>query len=275
MSLSEHKCGLWICGDDIVYDLDGSTAASAFSLFNACGVYFVATSFFDATGGSTSGGVASPLLTGHSDAGIFVHGGVPDKFYAYGDCPVINRFDCLGKMGTGKHALSYPDYGSNHYYAAVANETTNNGGYPVRTMWFGFSFQYIRDDVNATTLDRVEIAMDVCDWMQIPFSRDIPPPVDAGDLPCAFALSQSFPNPFNPSTTIRYDLKAKGLVTIKLYDVSGRLVRTLVDGIKDAGSYSAAWDGRNNLGSAAASGIYFCKMEAGDWSATRKIVMLR
>jgi hypothetical protein len=45
--------------------------------------------------------------------------------------------------------------------------------------------------------------------------------------------------------------------------------------VKDAGSYSAVWDGRNNLGTAAASGIYFCKMEAEGWSATRKVVMLR
>jgi hypothetical protein len=277
MSASDHGCGLWICGDDIAYELDRSTASSALALLSTwcCGVDFVATSYFDATGGSTSGGVVSPLVTGHIDAGIFVHGGVPDKFYAYGGCPIVNEFDCLEKTGTGKYALSYPTYLGTPFYAAIANQTTNAGDYPVRTMWFGFSYMYVRDDQRSCPMERYEIATDVFSWMQHATDREIPPDPTRTDVPSRYALAQNFPNPFNPSTTVRYDTKAKGLVTLRLYDVSGRLVRTLVDGIKDAGSYSAVWDGRNNLGSAAVSGIYFCKMEAGDWSATRKVVMLR
>jgi hypothetical protein len=269
MAYSEHRCGLWICGDDIAHDLDESAAASALYLFNVCGVDLVAPSFYDLTGGLAGGGTANPLLTGRSDAGIFVHGGVPDMFYAYGGCPVINRFDCLEKTGLGKHALSYPDCGGDHYFAAIASETVNLGSYPVRTMWFGFSFQGVRDDAQAAPFDRFEIARDVLIWMQNSWLSPVEP--DAR----AYCLAQNFPNPFNPSTTIRYDVKTKGLVTIRLYDVAGRLVRTLVNEVKDSGSFSATWDGRNNLGAAAASGIYFCKMEAGDWSATEKIVLLR
>ena len=56
-------------------------------------------------------------------------------------------------------------------------------------------------------------------------------------------------------------MKEKGLVTVKIYDVAGRLVRTLVNEVKDAGAYSAVWDGRNNGGVGVASGIYFYKME--------------
>ncbi|MCX5754172.1 MAG: T9SS type A sorting domain-containing protein [Candidatus Krumholzibacteria bacterium] len=95
------------------------------------------------------------------------------------------------------------------------------------------------------------------------------------EVPSAFKLSQNFPNPFNPSTTIKFDMKAKGLVALKIYDVAGRLVRTLVDEVKDAGVYSAVWDGRNNIGADVASGIYFYKMETEEFQATKKLVLLR
>jgi hypothetical protein len=65
-----------------------------------CGVDFVATSYFDETGGRTGGGTVTPLVTGDVDAGIFVHGGVPDKFYAYGGCFVINSSTCSRRRRT-------------------------------------------------------------------------------------------------------------------------------------------------------------------------------
>ena len=88
-------------------------------------------------------------------------------------------------------------------------------------------------------------------------------------------LAQNFPNPFNPSTTIKFDLKDKGFVTLKVYNVAGQLVRTLVNGVKDANPYTVTWDGKNDRGGAVASGIYFYKMETKDFSQTKKMVMLR
>ncbi len=76
-------------------------------------------------------------------------------------------------------------------------------------------------------------------------------------------------------TTIRFEMKEKGLVTLKIYNVAGQLVRTLVDGVRDADAYAIAWDGRNTIGSAVASGIYFYKMETNGFSETKKMVLLR
>ena len=71
---SEHVCGLWVCGDDVAFDLDGLASTASLTLMSTwCGVDFVATSYFDETGGRTGGGIVSPLLTGETDAGIFVH----------------------------------------------------------------------------------------------------------------------------------------------------------------------------------------------------------
>ena len=91
----------------------------------------------------------------------------------------------------------------------------------------------------------------------------------------AFALAANMPNPFNPSTTIRFDVPFRARVRIAVYDVKGRLVTTLVDEMIDRGSRLTGWDGRDSSGRPAASGIYFCRMEAEGFRASRKIVLLR
>ncbi len=108
-------------------------------------------------------------------------------------------------------------------------------------------------------------------------------------LPRAFALTQNYPNPFNPSTTIRYDIPvsegSNGLsegedsggvpVRLYIYDIRGRLVRKLVDRERDPGRYIVHWDGRNDRGQPASSGVYLYRLEAGDFVSTRKMVMVR
>ena len=274
MNLSEHDVGLWICGDEVAYDLDQLASTPAHTLMNTwCGVDLVATSYFEETGGYTGGGIIYPLVTGEAESGVFVHGGVPDSLYLEGGCWVLNQFDVLEKTANGKHALSYPVYNATNRYAAISSSQLNAGGYNVRTMFFGFSFQYVRDDVFTETPDRFELARNVFDWWQYGMNPGCC--YTDAEAPSAFRLAQNYPNPFNPMTTIRFDMKEKGLVTLKIYDVSGRLVRTLADGVRDAGAYSIPWDGRNNIGSEVASGIYFYKMETAGFLATKKLVLLR
>lgn len=93
-------------------------------------------------------------------------------------------------------------------------------------------------------------------------------------------LLQNFPNPFNPETWIPYQLAGDVDVTIRIYDVSGHLIRTLDLGHKSAGFYttkdkSAYWDGKNEAGEQVASGIYFYTIQAGDFTATKKIVITK
>jgi flagellar hook assembly protein FlgD len=138
-------------------------------------------------------------------------------------------------------------------------------------MWFGFSYMYVRDDVLGVPADRFELAKNVFDWMQNITNTNVTP----AETPKSTKLAQNFPNPFNPSTTIKFDLKDKGFVSLKVYNVAGQLVRTLVNGERDANSYTVTWDGKNDRGGAVASGIYFYKMETKDFSQTKKMVMLR
>jgi hypothetical protein len=89
-------------------------------------------------------------------------------------------------------------------------------------------------------------------------------------IPTLFYLSQPFPNPFNPSTVISYQLPVAGPVSLRVYDLSGRLVSTLTDGFKTPGYYEATFDG-----SSLASGLYFVRMQVGDFSAVQKMMLLK
>jgi len=88
-------------------------------------------------------------------------------------------------------------------------------------------------------------------------------------------LAQNYPNPFNPHTTIAFSLARKSDVVLRIYDVRGALVRTLVADSREAGNHRVLWDGRDNGGSAVATGVYFYRLQARDFVATRKMVMLR
>jgi hypothetical protein len=103
--------------------------------------------------------------------------------------------------------------------------------------------------------------------------------VGTGDVPDAaskWTLHQNVPNPFNPVTTISYDVPAGGgAVSLAVYDVAGRLVRTLVSGAQDEGRRQVSWDGRDGLGQAMSSGVYFYRLKAGDAVHTRKMLLLK
>ncbi len=91
----------------------------------------------------------------------------------------------------------------------------------------------------------------------------------------AASLAQNEPNPFNPQTTIRYTMPATGNVTINIYDASGRLVRSLLNGVKEAGSHNVTWNGTDNNNSPVSSGIYFYRLTAGKFSETKKMTLLK
>jgi len=86
-------------------------------------------------------------------------------------------------------------------------------------------------------------------------------PVSSGEVPAVFALHQNFPNPFNPKTVIKYDLPSESKVTLKVFNILGEGVRTLVSEVQEAGYRSIEWDSRNNAGLAVASGVYFYRIE--------------
>jgi hypothetical protein len=97
----------------------------------------------------------------------------------------------------------------------------------------------------------------------------------ARSAPRELALHPNYPNPFNPSTTIRFETASRGRALLRVYDVRGALVRTLLDDTRDAGAGSVTWDGRDDEGRFVSSGVYLYRLTAGGESRTRKMVLLK
>jgi hypothetical protein len=96
-----------------------------------------------------------------------------------------------------------------------------------------------------------------------------------GDAPIASSLGQNYPNPFNPETSIPFTLGSDGRVVLRVFDVNGRLVATLLDENRDAGQHVAHWNGRDARGRASSSGVYFVQLQANGATETRKIALLK
>jgi len=94
-------------------------------------------------------------------------------------------------------------------------------------------------------------------------------------LPGELSLHSNFPNPFNPITTIQYSLPEDGSVNIFIYDVAGRLVKTLVSSSQTSGYKSIQWDGTNNKNEAVAGGVYFYTLEVEELRQTKKMLLLK
>lgn len=93
--------------------------------------------------------------------------------------------------------------------------------------------------------------------------------------PKEFQLSQNYPNPFNPTTVIDYTLPSDCEVKLTIYNILGQKVRTLVDSFQKAGSQRIIWDGKNDNGKEAASGIYFYRLKVGEFRDVKKMIIIK
>ena len=94
-------------------------------------------------------------------------------------------------------------------------------------------------------------------------------------IPELYALGQNFPNPFNPITTIFYDLPIDGKIELDIYDILGRKVITLISGFQEKGYKTVQWKGLDQNGIKVSSGIYFYRLLSKDYMATKKMILLK
>jgi hypothetical protein len=98
---------------------------------------------------------------------------------------------------------------------------------------------------------------------------------DGSEIPKSYKIHQNHPNPFNPVTTLRYDLPEDGLVNITIYDMMGRVVKNLVNVHQNAGYKSIQWNATNNAGQPVSAGLYLYTIQAGEFRQTKKMVLLK
>ncbi len=100
-------------------------------------------------------------------------------------------------------------------------------------------------------------------------------PLDPGQTGQADLITANYPNPFNPETTITYELSEPQPVSVVIYDIAGKRVRTLADGYQSAGSYEVVWDGCDDAGTRLSSGTYFYTVNAGNQTVTKQMILLK
>ncbi|MFO7446229.1 MAG: T9SS type A sorting domain-containing protein, partial [Ignavibacteriaceae bacterium] len=93
--------------------------------------------------------------------------------------------------------------------------------------------------------------------------------------PISFDLQQNYPNPFNPTTSINFSLPSEGDVSLVIYNILGKRIKTLVDEYKTAGRYNVSWNGRDDNGNSVSSGIYFYSLRSSGLSTVKKMIMLK
>jgi hypothetical protein len=128
-----------------------------------------------------------------------------------------------------------------------------------------------------------EFSLPVVSWRKEMLYTEYPPPdltqatgiADRDKVISTYKLEQNYPNPFNPSTSIKYSLANPGNVNIKVYNITGQLVTTLLDAWQNRGAHAINWNGKNSKGENVVSGIYFVKMVSGDFSNVKKMTLLR
>ncbi len=180
--------------------------------------------------------------------------------------------------------------GHNHYYAralvnGVHHITTGGGGAPLRDPDLGYP--YVVTGISAYNYCKVEIDGAFLDFIAITrsgtvidtFSVSLPQAgLTSGDtraLPEEISLGPTHPNPFSRSTAISFSIPSASCVELDIYTISGRRIRTLVNGTQQAGHHVAEWDGKDGSGKDVSSGIYYCRLRAEDCEVTTKLILAK
>lgn len=219
-------------------------------------------------------------------------------------CPTRYPFDVLQTFGSGVGNKVYSRIGTGHVteFAQITNDRSGPPSGPnYRSVLSGFShhhatardladpgpgtecpndavsiFQAARDDLRQSIRWTLNIenplALGLCEDPCLPLVTEVEGEALSGPVN---RLEQNRPNPFNPRTAIRYSLAANGPAKLVIFDVQGRLVKTLVNSTQPAGPHEAVWDGTDDSGHAVGSGIYWSQLSAGDYRSSRKLVIMK
>jgi hypothetical protein len=269
----EQDGGLWLNGDDLPSGMLSAGCAQLRAWIN----YSLTSTNHVANGAGVNPAVMDAL-------------GVPPaemcfdtltQFIAYAGCPLINDFDVI----EGSPTLSYtqlnyhrdipPPQAAPNGGSTVVQHSVNGVGRNVTVVLEGYSFHYIRNYPGVAYMGgmaRYEHMNDVIECL----SNVLDDPIAVRPNARTNSLAQNYPNPFNPTTTIKYTIKEQAHVSLKIYNVAGQLVKTLVNDVQKPDAVKPVeWHGLNNAGQRVSSGVYFYKLVTKDFTQTKKMVLLK
>jgi hypothetical protein len=265
--MSSGNKGLFLTGDNLASDLGINAGASGLSFLETIMGQNVTTPDLR----SFIGNQTAPLV--HAMPGNPVFQTI-SSWIAYGGCLQINTFDGVTTRAGSTRLAEFGDSNGNPgaYGFSAATLNIHNSTNKVISMPYDFRYLYTDSNAkgNAPLAGRVQILENVLSYFGVGGK-----PENVTTVPGAksFAVS-NYPNPFNPSTRIDYQIKAPGILSLKIFNVRGELVKTLIDG-RVASSDFVMWDGTNDTGANVSSGVYFYEARMNGESKVQKMALVK
>ncbi|HMA75789.1 MAG TPA: FlgD immunoglobulin-like domain containing protein [Candidatus Krumholzibacteriaceae bacterium] len=219
------------------------------------------------------------LVTAHTTKPTLVFACEPDSGYSIDNIApsVPTNFSVVYNTGSGNH-LSWDPCPDGDFKQFNVYRSNDPGFIPspsdlvcaeTGTSWYDPEYDGWDVFYKITALDSADNESDPVSPSNVTATED-------PEIPRNYVLYPNVPNPFNPITSIRYDVPAEGgIVTLRIYDVSGRLIRTVLNGPQTSGQKTVTWNGRDSRGLNVASGVYFYRLTAPGYKKTLRMVLLR
>ena len=280
-SLSEAEYAtLWIIGTNVVEEKSGVSGSGGTLLNTDMGVTLSSTDQGLNVNPDVVGQASFTFDNGAGSSSVNFAG---DFWTLNGGCPIVRNYDGLAvssASAVATHAYRSPTLGTIGDAAIVMNR---NDGMAYNTIMQSHPYFDMRDPggTPSSPSPELDLLSKILGGVLPPNCLQSPSPTDVGednelDVPAQTALHQNVPNPFNPTTQISFDLAQNGRVALRIYDVAGRLVRTLVDKDMSAGrNQSLVWNGLDDQNRRVSSGVYFYRLDAAGVSLTKKMVVMK
>ncbi|HRX52695.1 MAG TPA: FlgD immunoglobulin-like domain containing protein [Candidatus Krumholzibacteria bacterium] len=253
---------LALFGDHIAADLAGGAEGQTF--------------LADVVGAGLAGTDVAALIAGPSTPAIVpedpVQGDYDETFFAYGACPDLRTFDAVAPLGSARRLFQWEAPGTHPYAAGLKNAT--EGG-TVYLFPCGFTALWSQDPQGGLDVPGAAMRTSLLSKLLLDegFLFQDGWDVDVRDAPVF--TTDAAPNPFNPEVVLSFTAPRDVRAVVEIYDVRGAKVRTLLDARVDAGPHTATWDGRDDGGTARASGVYFARVKVGEETRVEKLALIR
>ena len=256
---------IYLSGDGLATDLNQSGQATLSFLEDQMGVTLTSSDL-------------RPLIDGQTTPTVLAAGSNPvfqttSSWLAYGGCLGINTFDAVQPLGAAQRIAEFAapagSGGAYPYAAALLNQTGSGS----RVLSMPYDFTYIWHDAEAApnATGRVNVLREILAFFGIEGNAG-----DISGVPGADAFRvANYPNPFNPATSIEFTMPRRGHLSLKIFNVRGELVRTLVDGVREQGTDKVLWDGTNDRGRQVSSGVYFYEARADGKVKVDKMALIK